>query len=125
MGRPDTSLTETNVAEQIDYQLRLLGAGAANPVKELGYGMSVARTGVGVFRITWPSFPGAFVNMSYTIGATTMSAVAGFTLTRGVPAVVGGLWTLDVSLWNAANAAVELAAAQYLDLTIRWKETSV
>lgn len=122
MGYPEFFPTRSNVAELKEYHLRLLGTGAADPTKELGLGMTVARTAVGVFRITWLSGPGAFVNFAWALGGATMSDVKGFTVTRDTFDTTSGVYTLDVSLWNASFAAAELAANTYMDLTIRFTE---
>jgi hypothetical protein len=125
MGRPEMSPGYSNVAEQREYKLRLLGTGAADPVKEIGDGMSVVRTGVGVFRITWSFDPKNFIGLDWGFGSAIGTDVKGYTLTRKVFDTTNGIYTLDVFLWDNANAAVELAAAQYLDLTITFKETKV
>lgn len=114
-----------NVSELRWYHLRLLGTGAAHPTKELGYGMTVTRTAVGVFRITWTSNPGAFVGFTWGLGAATMSDVKGHTVTRDTFDTTNAVYTLDLSLWSASDAADELNANEYMDVVIWFKETSV
>lgn len=117
--------TRSNVAELKEYHLRLLGTGASAPTKELGYGMTVTRTGVGAFRITWAANPGSFVNFTWGLGAATPGDVKGQTVTRDTFDTSAGVYTLDVAMWSSTFAADELNATEYMDLTIRFKETSV
>lgn len=105
-----------------DYPIRILGVNNADPTKEVGKGVTITRTGEGVYRITWAQKPFTFVGIvGYCFGAATMSDVKGYTLTRDTYDTSG--FTLDVSVWNSSFAAADIIADQYLDLTVRFKAT--
>jgi hypothetical protein len=101
------------------HHVRLLGAGAAAPTKSVGRGVTVSRTGAGVYRITWAENPGVFLGMSWSLGSTTPGDVKTFTVTRGnfTPASATVKASVDLSVWNAAGTATDLASgAAQLDL---------
>jgi len=114
-------VTEPELREHL---FRLLGTGAAHPVAEVAPGgVTITRTGVGTFRITYDRNPGVFVNWSKDLGAATPGDVKGHTVVRDT-------WDadnkrLDIALFNAAEAADELNATEYLDIVLRFKETDV
>lgn len=107
-----------------DYTLRILGTGAADPTLEKGSDVTVAHQATGVYRITFTQGPGAFVAVAgHCFGAATPSAVKGYTLTRDTP-TAGTATThpyLDISVWNSSFVASDLAATQYLDITIAFE----
>lgn len=113
---PDFTASRSSVHEERKYQVRLLGTGAANPVTEIGQGVVVTRTAVGVFRVAWPQHPGNFIRFGWAFGGVTSANLKGQTVTRGVPTLVAGQITIDLSLWSSAFAADELLATEYLDL---------
>lgn len=109
--------------EQDETVIGLTGAGAANPTKRFGRGVTIAWVSTGRYRITWASAPGTLEGVfGPAFGADTASAVKGYTLTRGAYSATAK--TLDVYVWDSTFTAADLAAAQYLDFAVRFKQTS-
>lgn len=107
------------------YLLGLTGTGAADATKRYGDNMSVARQGVGVHRVSFLSHPGALKQVSPgSFRATAPAAVKGYTLTAGdyVAPVGNTPGYIEVSIWNSAFAAADLAAAQFLELEFTFAE---
>lgn len=102
----------------------LTGTGAANATKRYGQGVTVTRTGVGVHRIqfnTTDALPGRFMGPSApALGATTMTALAGYTVVFGDFDVTNK--RIDFTILNGSNAAADLAAAQYIDFILFFTE---
>lgn len=108
----------------VEFHIRLLGTGAAAPTREepaASSGITVTRSGVGAYTLTWAENPGNFVNCSYMIGAATPANVAGHTVIRDTFASLA----LPIVLYNASDAAHDLAASEYIDLTVRFKRTNL
>lgn len=109
---------------QTDYQVRLLGVGAGAPTKEEGDGITVTRTGAGVYRLTWADNPYQYLGVSGIAKiATTMSGLKNFDVTFGDYTASGTSYTLDFTLWNGAGAATDLAAAQRLSFVVSFAQT--
>jgi len=104
------------------YIVRLLGTGAANPTVEVGQGITVTRTGAGVYHIVFGENPGIFMGMMPTIGAVTPSDVKGFSFIRDTydPTTL----SIDIAIFNASTTATDLAASQFLDLWILFAASS-
>lgn len=105
-------------------ELRLEGAGAAPPTKRNGQGITVTRTGVGDYLLTFAEHLGNY------IGHTGIGLEAAVPANIKNHSVVFGAYsaanrTLQVTFWDAAAAAKELAAAQFLNATLRFKQTTV
>lgn len=116
----DFTKSLSNMPEERLFRVGLTGTGAANPTRRAGAGVTVTRTAAGVLKFSFNDNPGTFVGIAgWTLRADTMSGVKGYSLSGGAytaPASsVDGY--VSVSLWDASNAAVDLAAAQYLDIT--------
>jgi hypothetical protein len=117
---PKSSLSEERLA-----RVAITGTGAADPTKRFGQGVAVARQGVGIHRLTFSVKPGKFVGLAGPVfRADTPSAVKGYTLTASgwTDNTTGGGY-VDVYLWDASNNAVELAALQYLELSVLFTES--
>lgn len=99
-----------------NVEVRLLGTGASAPTKERGQGITVARSGTGVYTLTFPESPGVWAGATHGHEATTASGLAGFT----VVVTPTSSTVITVSLFNGSNAAADLAAAQWLNLTLRF-----
>lgn len=108
----------STLMDDVRYVLGLTGTGAADATKRFGDNMSVARQGVGVHRISFLTHPGALKGIRHTFRATAPAAVKGYTVTFGdyVAAVGNTPGYIEVSIWNSAFAAADLAAAQFLEL---------
>lgn len=117
--------SKTNIAEERLYRTRVLGTGAADPTKQAGPGVTITRTGVGVFKYTFAKNPGTFVGIEgFAFGADAPAAVKGYSISHDTLDTTGGVFSMEVSLWDSANAAVELAAAQYLSITFAFAAQS-
>jgi hypothetical protein len=101
----------------------ITGAGAANPVKRFGAGATITRTGTGAYLITWAENPGNFVGWSYSLGADTPADVAGHTAVRG--AYNATTFSLAFTLYETTPVAHDLAAAEYLDITVDFLQSGV
>lgn len=119
--------TKTNVNEERVYRTRILGTGAATPSKVVGNGVTVTRTGVGVFRYTFADNPGQYVDFIPTLQAETPSDVKGHTIIADtyVPPASGELGYIELSLFNASDAAHDLAAAEYLGASFIFSASSL
>lgn len=99
---------------------RLLGTGAAAPTKVYGKGITVARTGVGVYTLTFTGSPGTWVGANVSLEATTPAGLAVFSVV--VTATSSTVTT--VNLYNAAAALTDLAAAQWINLSLNYKASN-
>lgn len=97
--------------EHVDT-VRMLGTGAAVPTKVYGPGVTITRTGVGAYTLTWSENPGTFLGMAPSWQATTPADLKGFTVVAGVFASNA----LPIVVYNASDAAADLAALQWLTL---------
>ncbi len=110
--------------EQDETVLRLLGVNDANPTKEVGRGVVVTRTAEGVYKITWNDNPGTFVGIAgYCFGAATPADVKGYTISSDT--YDSTTFSLEVSVWNSSFAAADIIATQFLNLTVRFKQTGL
>lgn len=114
---------KTTEPEQRDHILRLVGTGATAPTVEVGKGITVTRTGTGVYKITWDGNPGEFLGWTFGLGAATPGDIKGHTLIRDTYDATSR--SIEISFFNAAEAAHDLAALEYFDLVFRFKETDV
>ncbi len=105
------------------YHVRLQGTGAAAPTKVFGAGITVSRTGVGVYRLQFGSeFIGKYVGAKAPFFEdATASVVKGWTVTATPYDVTNR--RIDISVWNSAFAAADLAATSLLNLEIDFKST--
>lgn len=108
----------SSIAETRTHLIRLLGAGAAAPTVDLGHGVTISRTAIGRYVITWLENPGTFVQFAWGLRDTTQANVKGWNVTAGLYPASANTFTLEVDVWTAAQAAVDLAATNYLDLCI-------
>lgn len=106
-----------------EHHIRLLGTGAAVPTVEEGSGFTMTRQGTGAYTVTWSENPGVFVNVQHTFGAATPGDLAGHTLVRDTYSA--STYALPLIMYNASDAAHDLAANEYLDLVVSFKRTSV
>lgn len=116
--------SKSNIPEERVWRAQLLGTGASNPTGVVDPGLTITRTGVGVFRCSFASNPGVLVGFFPGLGA---AALKGHTVTRSALTGPSGDTQayIDISLWNASEAADELGAAEYLDLTFVFSNSSI
>jgi len=109
----------SNTTEDRRYSVGITGTGAANPTKNFGDGIGVARQDEGVYRFTFLNFYGAFKGVDVRqLRAVTVANVKQCTVTCGVPTAAVGTTPgfVDVQLWGAAGAARDLAADEFMEL---------
>ena len=111
---------KSTIPDERRYRVRLLGTGASAPTKQLGNGVTVTRTAAGVYKLTFAKNPGTFVGFNANLGAATPSDVKGHTVTRDTPvdATTTTSAYIEISLWNASDAADDLQATEYMDLEL-------
>lgn len=112
---------KTTIPDERTYRVRLLGTGASAPTKQLGSGVTITRTAAGVYKLTFAKNPGTFIGFAWGLGATTPGDVKGHTVTRDTmtdATSAGASAYIEVSLWNASDAADDLQATEYADLAI-------
>ncbi len=120
----DSFEVESTEPEEVIYRVRLLGTGAAAPTKVLGKGITVGRTGVGVYTLTFDSLPGAPYGLEgYGFGGATPLALAGCTVVLTTPTAGSLVYTLTV--YGSTFAARELAATEYLTVGLLFKRVTV
>jgi len=106
---------KTNIADERVYRTRILGTGAADPTKEAGPGVTVTWVATGRYKYTFANNPGTFVGVEAPVfGAATPSAVKGYSISHDTYDTTDDVFSIELSLWDASNAAVDLAALQYL-----------
>lgn len=111
--------TQPEVRQHI---ISMVGTGASAPTKLYGLGVTITRTSAGLYLLTWAENPGTFLCMAHTLGADTPSALVGYTLVRDTydPATR----SMEIRLSNTTDVVTDLAAAQYIDLIVCFKETT-
>lgn len=117
----------SNIAEERIIRVGLTGAGAAVPTVRVGQGVTMTRSGVGVYRITFADNPGTFLGIDgFSFRATAPAAVKNYSLTAtGYTApAAGARGFIELSVWSSAGAAVDLAAAQFLDVSVAFAAQS-
>lgn len=111
--------TQPEVRQHI---ISMVGTGASAPTKLYGLGVTITRTSAGLYLLTWAESPGTFLGMTSGLGADTPSALVGFTLVRDTYDATSR--SMEIRLTNTSDVATDLAAAQYIDLIVSFKETT-
>lgn len=111
-----------NLPELTARVVTMVGTGASAPTKVYGPKVTITRTGAGDYRLTWSETPGTYVATVVGLRAATESDVKNHS-------VIMGSWdatnrTLDLTLWDAAAAAHDLAASEWIELVVLFKSTS-
>ena len=102
----------------------ITGVNDANPTNTLCLGVTVTRTGEGVYRYTFAEDLGTFLGMTDPhIGATTSADVKGYTAHRGAYDATNR--RVDVSVFGATQAAADIVAAQTMDIVFFFRQTGV
>ncbi len=106
--------------------LFFVGGTTSAAAKVYGKGMSMAWTSTGIYTVTWSEYPGLWMGATWGLAATTASTVKGFTVVMTTPAVVGSgpTWSATINVTSAAEALVDLTAAQWCTLHMGFKRTS-
>lgn len=106
------------------YQLVLKGNGAAAPSVVVGHGVSVTYIAVGRYTLTFKDNPGTFAGIGGKAfrDNAAQATVKGWDVTAGAYPATAGTFTLEIDTWNAAEAATDLAATSFLDLSLIFSE---
>lgn len=99
-------------------KVRLLGTGAAAPTKVYGRGITVARTGAGVYTLTFASSPGDFVGVKFGLDATTPGDIKN----HSVICTKTSSTVITVNFYDAAAAAHDLAALEWINLDLDFEK---
>lgn len=112
-------------SELVAHTIRLTGTGASAPTVTMGAKhVSVARNGIGDYTLTWRDKPGVFVSVGQPgLQADVPANVKNCDVTPG--AYSTSAKTLQLLVWTSAGAARELAAAEYINLVVWFKDTGV
>lgn len=124
----DASLAKSTEPEKYDVPIRLLGTGASAPTIQVGKGITISRTGVGDYKITFADNPGPYLNFTYGLEATTRSAMFGCTVVGKYTAATSTARAfLEIALASGGTtpAARELAAAEFIHLDVNFKRVNV
>lgn len=111
---------------EITVPVRIIGTGAAAPTKVWGRDITMARSGVGVYTMTFGELPGAFAGIGgYGFDAATPLNVAGCTIAITTPSAGAKVITVTVYSGGTTPAARELAATEVLTMRLIFKKLSV
>lgn len=109
----------SNLPTERDHTVNFVG-GTAAVTKVFGPGVTVTYVGTGLVDLTWSaneSRPGTFVGVkSWGFNATTAANIKAYTMVAGVYSVTTR--ALRISIYDASNNLVDLAALQWLTVTI-------
>jgi O-acetyl-ADP-ribose deacetylase (regulator of RNase III) len=97
--------------ESVEHVVRGVG-GSAAVTKQLGAGLALTRTGTGAYRITWSETPGTFLGAVASLMAATPGDLAGHTVIFDTYDATNR--RLDFIVYNASDAAHDLAANEYV-----------
>ena len=107
--------------EMVEFPVRILGTGAANPTKQEGNGVTVTWVSTGLYEVTWAESPYQFIGYSAGLLATTPGDLKGYTV------VCGDFNTttkkIRFSVYNSSFALADLAATQRLCLNFKFART--
>lgn len=104
--------------------VRFEGAGAANPTKNFGAGVTVTWVSTGLYRLTFSDAQGTYVGCLGAVSDTVPAGVAGFTFHPDQDSYTAAGKALDVTVYNAANALADLPATSFLYVEVRFKRSS-
>jgi hypothetical protein len=113
--------TKTNVPNERLVRVGITGNATGTPTERVGGGVTVTRTAAGVFKYAFADNLGTYVGLAGApaLSAVTMSGVKGYSCSGGAYVAPSGTTPgyVEISVWDASNAAVDLTSVQYLDVT--------
>lgn len=108
----------------IRHLFRLLGTGAAIPTAEVTHGgVTLTRPAIGRVLFTFAENPGVFVGVLDGLQAATPGDLKGYTLVWDT--YDSSAKAIELSIFDSAGAAADLAAAQYVNAEIIFKPSNV
>ena len=121
----DSILLRTTEPESYSHVMNFTGAATAALVKNFGKGVTVTRTGVGLFTITFAEAPGNLIGISGSGFQGT--GVSGFTVLEGTFVLQVGATkaTLTFSVLGPTQVATDVPATAKFSLDVRFKRAGV
>ncbi len=109
--------------EEQDHFIKFVG-GSAAVTRVFGQGVTVTYIGTGLVDIVWAKNPGVFLGLAGApaFQATTAADVKGHTCVPGVFNTT--TFTLRLNITNASESLHDLAALEWLSLTVKFKATA-
>lgn len=124
----DAFVQRSTEPEEVIYRVRMLGTGASTPTKLQGKGVTLGRTGVGVYTVTFNNIPGEFQGLDgFGFNGGTPLNLAGCTVVVTTPAssTTTLVYTITVYAGGTTPAARELAATEVLTFGMVFERTTV
>jgi hypothetical protein len=110
--------------ETAEMLVSFTGAGAANPTKVYGKGVTVTWTSTGLYKLTFSDPPGNLVCPGGPcFQATVPAGVKGYTAVFGAFDATGKI--VSVSIYNSTFALADLAAAQTVSFAMVFKRAGI
>jgi hypothetical protein len=111
--------TRCQVGETVLLPVRILGTGAATPTLEVGPGVTMSRTGVGVYRITTRDYVGKLLGVLTQCGQAAPAAAGGLSVVWDHDSYTATSKALDIYVQDSeTGAAVDLTANDKLFLLL-------
>jgi hypothetical protein len=104
-----------------NHYIKAVG-GSAAVTKVSGQGVAVSRTSTGLYLLTWAENPGVFLMPFAQLQATTHADLDGWSVVFGV--YNSSAWTLAFSVYNDTPTITDLAALNWVNLNIVFKDNS-
>jgi len=108
---------------ELRVPFRMVGTGASAPTRQYGKGITITRTGAGVYKLTFSSLPGTFVTVTPSLQAATPADIKNHSLVWDTFDVA--TMSIEVSLFDASAVAHDLAALEYIGGELIFKTSSV
>lgn len=118
----DAFPSRSTAIDKIEHLVRAVG-GTTAITKTNGLGVAVTRTGTGAYLLTWSDAPGNFLGATAGLQATTVANLAGHSVIFGAYSATAK--TLAFTVRNAADAAHDLAALEWVTLSVSFSQSSL
>lgn len=103
-----------------NVEVRMVGTGASAPTKVYGKGITIARSGAGVYTLTFSASPGRYAGYTWGIDATTPGNVKN----HDVVLTATSATVYTVNFYDATGTARDLAATEWINLTLKFKQSN-
>jgi hypothetical protein len=101
-------------------EVRLLGTGASAPTKVYGKGITVARSNTGIYTLTFTASPGTYAGCLFGLDATTPGDIKN----HSVVCTATSSTVITVNFYDASANAHDLAAVEWINLTLKFKASN-
>lgn len=102
------------------YYARILGVTTSLTVQEAN-GMTITRTGAGIYKVVWTDNPYQFLTATYGFMATTVADLKNFSVV--FEDYTASTKTMNLTVYNASGTATDLAATQRLCMEFAFEES--